>query len=211
MSLLCFVFLFGIPRPVFVSVEAASFQVGAGLAQGWPYDYECGFLFPDFGISAGEARLYWGKTVAFLTGLELFRGEGAYTSSTGVFGTCEVLMLEIGGSALFAPMKNAEPYACLKPLVPLAGNNFVPRFDVVSGLSPVNLLNVINPLRFSPTLRLEAKLVLSPSFRISLENRYIFASDEYSAYWSVLKTFHLSLCLALSNDYLIPFKASGIE
>lgn len=207
MNLLCFMLLSGIPRPDFVSVEVASFQVGAGLAQGWPYYHEYGFLFPDFGISAGQARLYWGKALAFFTGLELFRGEGAYTSSTGVFGTCEVLTSEIGGSAFFAPIRNVEPYACLKPLVPLAGNNFVPRLDVVSCFSPVNLLYAINPLRFSPTLRLEAKLVLSPSLRVILENRYMFISDEYSNYWSVLKTIHLSLCLSLGSDYPIPVKA----
>ena len=98
MSTLIVFLLCLIPRPDLVSVEIASVQAGAGLVQGWTHDSEYGFLFPDFGVSAGQARLYWGKNLAFAAGLELFRGEGAYTSSTGVFGTCEVLMPEIGGS-----------------------------------------------------------------------------------------------------------------
>ncbi len=193
-------FVSEIPKPDLISVDIGTFQVGGGIILHFPRENENHSLLPDLGLSIGQARAYWGKKLAFVAGLELFRGELAYAPSdyTVAFGTYEVLTPEVGMSILLGPERNINPKGCLNPFY---RQNFVPRLDLTCGFSPLNMFS-IGPLNFSPTLRVEARLLLTRSTQIVFENRNIWGQWPVG-YWSEINTLNLALCFALGGDYLI--------
>ncbi len=194
----------GFPKPNLVSFDIGSVQVGGGVVlspwstfQPYPF-YSNLLLLPDLGLSIGQTRMYWGKRTAFVGGFELMRMEAG---SEG-FGTSEFMMPEIGLARILGQEQNIKSKACMN----LFGcESFVPRMEITLGFSPVNtalLRNTANPISFSPTIKSEAKVLLTRSLQVILENRNAWIYDTTYQMWSVpLHTFHLSLCLALGADY----------
>jgi hypothetical protein len=183
----------GIPKPDLISGNV-SIQAGMGYAIKTPdWDYPNYFLRPDFGCSIGQIRLYWGKTIAFVAGLELFRLEFAFTpvrDYSAFFYASELFMPQLGASFVLGSER-------VLPGNPdsLFGDTYVPRLDLVCGLSPVNIFLVREQI-ISPTLRVEAKLRLSRDTQIILENRNLLVPGaNYS-------TLHLSLAFSLGKDII---------
>lgn len=185
-------FIFAYPLPDLVSVDIGTVQADGGVVLNL-YSDEL-YLLPDVGFSIGQARLYWGEMTAFVAGVEPLRFEFAKSPVSGMFGTSELFMPEIG-------IKSEYPVKAVGCLNPFNRESFVPRMDLVCGFSTINpVLSSIagQPIRFLPTLRIEARFFLSRMMQIVLENRNIWGYDEAS---NTLNTFHLSLCLAFGADY----------
>ncbi len=187
----------GFPEPDLFSFDVGTFQIGAGIAPDWPGS----LLLPDIGVSLGQARLHWGKSKAFVAGFELLRFELAGSPETGLFGTSECFMPEIGLSKLLKSERPVKSKACIGLF---KSESFVPRTDLVCGFSAINpVLSFIkgNPVNFSPTLRFEARIFLNRTIQIIFENRNIWCYDESYEYLNTYNTFHLSLCFAMGADY----------
>lgn len=175
----------GFPKPDLFSFDVGTLQVGAGFSPTWPGN----LLLPDLGVSVGQARFYWGKKLALAAGLQLLRIELAGSSETGIFGTSEFFMPEVGFSYMFKerPVKSKACIGLFKR------ESFVPRFDMVCGFSAINpVLSGITgrPISFLPTLRVEVKYLINRSTQLVFENRNISCN-----------TYSLSLCFTLGVDY----------
>ncbi|NLI99021.1 hypothetical protein GX441_10240 [bacterium] len=186
-----------IPKPDIVSLDVGTIELGAGIAPNWPGTT----LLPDLGASIGQARLYWGEKTALVAGIELLRFECAITPVTGLFGTSEVFMPELGISQMFKSERPVKSKGCTNLF---KSESFVPRMDIVCGFSAINpVLSKIkgNPVNFSPTVRVEAKILLSRTLQLLFENRNMWSYDESYEYLNTYNTFHLSLCLSFGADY----------
>lgn len=192
----------GISVPDLVSFDAGSLQAGVGSLISSPQTD----MIPDFGLSLGHARLYWGKHLAFATGLELLRVEFG-----GTFATSEILMPQIGVSAMLNPVNTLR-----SKVFPKAFHNesYIPRIDLMCGVSPINpllLLSSGNRFNFSPTISFEGKLLFSRSLYLLFENRYMWAVPEPGGWDMPGNSLHLSLVLALGGDIPRPQKKEAPE
>jgi hypothetical protein len=189
----------GFPKPDLVSVDIGSVQAGAGVVLN--YNNNSLFLFPDLGLSVGQARLYWGKKHAFIAGLELFHIEMAGATTIGLWGSSECLMPQIGYSHILKPTQTIKSKGCLNPF---KSRDFVPRMDIFCGFSPVDLLVLASnpiPPTYSPSLLFGAKIFISRAIQIQLENRNLWYIDVPYKYTTTFNTFHLSLCYSIGADY----------
>lgn len=186
----------GFPKPDIVAVDYGSVQAGVGYAWNFSDVDKMGlFMRPDFGLSLGQLRCYWGKKLAFAAGLELFRMERGFSSAQGrhyYFLFSELLMPQVGVSYILGPSRARLFNGGLE-----FGDSYVPRLDLVCGFSPVDITFIRNQT-FSPTLRIEAKLILNRTFQVLLENRNMLAPGEKC------NTLHLSLAFALGRDIIKP-------
>ena len=187
------VLFIGIPKPDLVSVDVGTMQIGIGSFISSPQTD----MVPDFGLSLGQSRLYWGKHIAFAMGLELLRCE-----FSGTFATSEILMPQIGISAMLTPVNTLRSKVCVRTF---REENYVPRIDLICGVSPLNpllLLVSANSFRFSPTIRLEGKLMFSRTLYLLFEDRYMWAVPEPDGWQTPGNSLHLSLVIAPGKDIL---------
>ncbi len=192
----------GISVPDLVSFDAGSLQAGVGSLISSPQTD----MIPDFGLSLGHARLYWGKHLAFAAGMELFRCD-----FSGTFATSEILMPEIGIAALLNPASTLRSKACARFF---PDERFIPRIDLMCGFNPLNpvLLMVSgNSFRFSPTLRLEGKVLFSRTLYLLFENRYVWLVPAPNGWDTPANSLHLSLVLALGMDIPRPREKEAPE
>lgn len=181
----------GIQGPDLVSFDAGSLQAGVGSLISSPQTD----MIPDFGLSLGHARLYWGKRLAFAAGMNLFRCD-----FSGTFATSEILMPEIGAAALLNPANTLRSKACAR-IFP--NEKYIPRIDLMCGFSPLNPILLMvsgNSFRFSPTLRLEGKVLFSRTLYLLFENRYMWLMPAPDGWNAPANSLHLSLVLALGVD-----------
>lgn len=185
------------PKPDLFSIDIGSIRAGAGIVLNEYYGHF--FLIPDISLSVGQAKLYWGKDAALVTGFELFRLENAGATEIGFWGASECLTPEVGISKMIKPIQTIQPKGCMKLF---KSESFAPRLDLVCGFSPVNLLALYSSsATYSPTLRVELKLFISSSLQLILENRNMWFYYKETNDVNTFNSFHLSLCYSLGADY----------
>lgn len=168
------------------------------------------FVVPNWKLSIGQARVYWGKKLAFAAGFEIFRGEAeslplGFPNSRGGF-TSELIVPEVGISFFKSPPRSRilKFQACKPTLIYTA--DYMPRFDVICGFAlfnPVYSRKEGDQIRFCPTLKAEARLFITRSIQAILENKVEWSYSDSSAWEDPANTTSFSLCLSLGNDYLI--------
>lgn len=197
--------LSGFPKPDLVSVDIGSIQAGGGVGFSWE-GYDSWVMLPHFGLSIGQARVYWGKKIGFVSGLELFRIDmevvpiGFYNPTS--WSTSEFLIPQVGLSCPLGPTRQRSK-GCFEPV--FYSENYVPRLDVICGFSFLypNLSSSDNNIVFIlPTIRTEAKLLIFRTVQLIFENRNLFSKD-YLGLPELATIVSLSLNFTLGYDYII--------